>query len=342
MKSPVLLLSILLALAFPAGGRASASEGQSGQHRPANNERWPESPPQNPNASRPQASTNPRRERAQDRESAIELRSDLVTLTATVTGSRGELVGDLRKEDFEVIEDGKPQALATFGRSEVPLSLVIVFDASLSVRSRLDFEKQAILHFLRATLRPVDQAAILSVSTDILWRQELTQSIEVLAAAVRSISAEGATALYDGIRVAAEKLSACDGRRVVLILSDGRDTISRNTLTEVLRVAQAADVVIYGINSSGTPPSANVRDLAGERALEKLANSTGGEVLFPDRAEELEPAFMRLAGQLRTQYFLGFYSSNEMRDGSFRQLVVRLRRPGTFARARSGYYAPKS
>ncbi len=333
---PTLMLLALL-LAAPV----NAPSGQSGQHRPATNERWPNASPQNPNSQRPQSSS-PGKQKTSEREGVVELRADLVTLTATVTGARGELVANLGKDDFEIIEDGKPQAIATFGKSDVPLRLVVIFDASLSVRSRLDFEKQAVVRFLRSTIRPVDRAAIISVSTDTVLRQDLTNNLDLLTAAARAINAEGATALYDAINEATARLSATEGRRVIVVLSDGRDTISRATLTEVLRAVQAADAVIYGINSSGTPPSANVRDLAGERALEKMANTTGGEVLFPDRAEELEPSFARLAEQLRTQYVLGFYSTNETRDGSFRQLAVRLKRPGAYARARSGYYAPRS
>ncbi len=337
----VLSLFWITSLCIASLGSAWA---QSGQNRPTPKERWPDNPPQNPNSQNPQTSSGGKKKQGAEaeQEGVIKLRSDLVTVTTTVTGGAGELIGNLGREDFEVFEDGSAQKIESFGRSNVPLSLIVIFDASLSVRSRLDFEKQAVARFLRTTLRPVDRAAILSVSTDIVWRQELTSNLELLLAAVRSIAAEGATALYDAVNTAATRLLDSDGRRIIAVLSDGRDTISRATLAEALRNVQKADAVIYGINTGGAPASANVRDLAGERALETMADHTGGEVFFPNRLEDLEPAFARLGDQLRTQYVLGYYSTNESRDGAFRHVVVRVKRPGAYARARQGYYAPKA
>jgi Ca-activated chloride channel family protein len=272
----------------------------------------------------------------------VELRADLVTATVTVASPKGTLAKDLKAEDFEILENGIPQRISTFSRhAEMPLTLVMVFDTSGSIKSRLNFEKDTVARFLRTIMRPIDKVAIISVNTDVILQQYFTSSVNQLLAAIDRLSAEGATALYDAIEAAATALRARQGRRVIVILSDGRDTISQTTLNVALRRAQQADVVIYAINTSGQPASANTRDLAGERALETFCNQTGGEVFFPNRLEELDPAFSRLADQLRTQYVLGFYSTNEARDGSYRRLAVRVKRPNLFARAREGYYALK-
>ena len=205
---PTVLLLLLLAWIGP--DLSLPALGQSGQRRPPSTERWPNDPPQNPNSQRPQSSSSGKKEKVSDQGGIVELRADLVTVTATVTGSRGELIGNIAKDDFEVSEDGKPQAIATFARSEVPLTMVILFDASLSVRTRLEFERQAVVKFLRTTLRPVDRVGIISVSTDIIWRQDLTNNLEQLTAASRAIFAEGATALYDAVNEAATRLSSAE------------------------------------------------------------------------------------------------------------------------------------
>jgi Ca-activated chloride channel family protein len=222
-----------------------------------------------------------------------------------------------------------------------PFALVMVFDASLSVRHRLQFEKDAAAKFFRSVLRPNDLASVLSVSTEVSVAQGFTSDLRLLMAAISKVQAEGTTALYDGIARSADALLPTDGRHVIVVISDGRDIISRISLLGCLRLAQEADAVIYAINTSGKPASANDRDLVGERALETLANRTGGEVFFPDRIEELDPVFQRLANQIRSQYLLGYYSSNEARDGSYRRIAVRIRRNECYARAREGYYALK-
>ncbi|RMG56045.1 MAG: VWA domain-containing protein [Acidobacteria bacterium] len=272
----------------------------------------------------------------------VKLRADLVTVVVTVSDATGNLMQNLNVEDFEILEDGIPQVITTFSRnSETPLSLVMILDASLSVKNRLRFEKEAFAAFLRAIIRPIDRVAIFSVSTDVALQQGFTGDIDKLLFAISHVSAQGATALYDAIATAAELLKTRPGRRVIIILSDGRDTISRLTLTEALRRVQEADAVIYAINTSLTSMPSNQQAWPGQQTLDVLCRQTGGEAFFPRDLTELNPIFDRLANELRMQYVLGFISSNERRDGSYRRLTVRIKKPGVTARARAGYYAPK-
>jgi Ca-activated chloride channel family protein len=283
------------------------------------------------------SATTPTRE-----DQVVELRADLVTVTVTVATPTGQLITDLKSDDFEMLEDGVPQPITTFSRHlHLPLSLVVLFDTSLSIRTRLKFEKETLARFLRAIVRSIDQVAIISFNTDVTLDQPFTDNVNQLQSAIERLEAKGATALYDAVEAAASELRGQSKRRVILIMSDGRDIISRATLATALRAVQEADAVIYAINTSGRPASANVRELAGERALETLCDRTGGEVFFPESLEDLDPVFSRLADQLRTQYVLGFSPINETRDGSFRHLTVRVKRPNVFARAREGYYALK-
>lgn len=272
---------------------------------------------------------------------AVVLRSDLVLVTTTVIGPGGELVRNLTKDDFEILEDDVPQnILLCASETVMPLRLVLVFDTSLSVKSRFDFEKQAVNRFFSSVVQRGDQAALITVSTDVIVQHGLTSRVDVLVTLVERLRSEGATALYDALVTAADLLRDVQGRRVILILSDGRDTLSRTTLVQALQRVQEVGAVVYAINTAPPGASPNLRELAGERALEILARETGGEVYFPHRVEELDPVFARLTEHLRHQYVLGFSSSNEARDGSFRRLTVRVKREGAVARARSGYYAP--
>jgi Ca-activated chloride channel homolog len=176
----------------------------------------------------------------------------------------------------------------------------------------------------------------------------------LLVNALKYLSAYGATSLYDAIFLASEYLKPAQGRRVIVVISDGGDTTSQRTLLESLASAQQADVMIFAVFTGNRDFSENLRDLAGERALEALTSETGGLVFRPiatpgtrgketdeQSIRELDLAFNDLAEQLRTQYTLGFYSTNDKRDGSFRKLAVRIKKPGYTTRARSGYYAPK-
>ncbi|MBI3426019.1 MAG: VWA domain-containing protein [Acidobacteria bacterium] len=293
----------------------------------------------------------------EQKEEAIRINTDLVTVVTNIIAPAGGKASDLQREDFEVLEDGAAQELTIFTReSEAPLRLVMLFDTSLSVAPRLAFEKKAAAKFFERLIRPQDQAALFSVATDVVLQQEFTNRVPLLTNATKQLKAGGATSLYDGIYLAADYLKPARGRRIIVLITDGGDTTSAKTLKLALQQTQGVDGVIYAIYTGGLWNSQNLRDLAAERALAALTKETGGEVYHPKLADnddaapddnsdhalkELDAAFAKLADELRTQYILGFYSSNEARDGGFRKLAVKIKKPGFSARARAGYYAPK-
>jgi Ca-activated chloride channel family protein len=284
-------------------------------------------------------------------EDTIRINSDLVNVVVTIAGRPSNASIDLKLEDFEILEDGAPQEITYFSReSDQPFKLVMLFDTSLSVMHALNFERIAAARFFERVIRPQDRAAVFSVSTDVVVLQEFTNKVPLLVEATRRLSAQGATSFYDGIYLAADYLKKTRGRRVIVIVSDGGDTTSNKSLLESLAQAQESDAVIFTVFTGNPWPSENLRDLAAERALETLTGETGGETLKPKlppvkndsrRGEEtedfslkeLDRAFGALAEQLRTQYVLGFFSTNEKRDGPFRKLSVRIKKPGYFARA---------
>ncbi|MGH9939610.1 MAG: VWA domain-containing protein [Blastocatellia bacterium] len=289
----------------------------------------------------------------------IRINSDLVNVVVTAAGKTLNASLNLKQDDFEIFEDGAPQEIANFARdADQSLRMVMLFDTSLSVAQMLNFERRAAARFFERVMRPRDRAAVFSVSTDVVVLQDFTNKLPLLIDATRQLRAQGATSLYDAIYLASDHLKNAEGRRVIVIVSDGGDTTSNKGLLEALAQAQKSDAVIFAIFTGNQWPSQNLRDLAAERALEALARETGGEVLKPKlprgqngwqpgeetddmSLKELDRAFTNLAEQLRTQYVLGFFSTNEKRDGSFRKLNVRIKKPEYTARARTGYYAPK-
>ncbi len=280
---------------------------------------------------------------AQERpdDSVVKVRTELVNVLVSVTDQKGNLVHGLTKNDFEVLENGIRQEINLFGQSAtVPLRMAMLFDLSLSVRPRLKFQKEAAERFFSSVLRPVDSAALFGFNHDVTIEQDFTSDRKQLISALRGLKSSGGTALYDAIFLASERLERGPGRRVIVILSDGLNMISRTTLESALRMAEKADATIYAIytvNRLSEEPGV----VSGEKLLQQICERTGGQVFFPENSYALDGVFEQLSQVLRAQYALSFYSSSEQNDGSYRRLEVQLKRPDLKVRARKGYYAPK-
>jgi len=294
--------------------------------------------------------TRPRRvgDDAQD-DKPLKLKADLVTVITSVTDSSGNQINDLTQKDFDVFEDEGPQDIAGFYREgQIPLRLMFLFDISGSIRHRIEFEKRAAAQFFRNVVRPGDQAALMSISSDAKIELQLTSDIDHLISTLSDLKPQGATALYDGLIAAAKYLRPTEGRHVLVVLSDGTDTVSTSTLAQALAEAQKSDAVIYGVHSTGVAPSASVQDLAGEFVLKAMCEDTGGRAFFPpiyeDQKKEtrdLDEIYKRLAAEVRAQFVLTYYSKSDAKPGTFRTIRVDVKRPGLQVRARRGYYTTK-
>jgi len=273
----------------------------------------------------------------------------LVRILATVKNLAGELVGALEKDDFIVLDEGVPQEIAVFERrSEQPLSIALLIDTSLSTAIELRYETESVGKFLKAFLaegHPQDAVAVYSFNYDVTRRTGFTRRVETLEGALKRLKPEGGTSLYDAICLAGEELEARQGRRAIIVITDGSDTTSARSFHDALRAAHMADAVLYAVlvMPIRNEPGRNIR---GENALTGLALGTGGRVFAPSVGPTLDQAFTEILRELRTQYLLGFYPRRvpEVKDG-FHRLEVRLRRPDLRAAARSGYYeesAPRS
>ena len=282
---------------------------------------------------------------AQVREEAspvIRASVDVVNVLLTVRERRGDYVTDLKREDFEISEDGVRQKVEFFsnetGEDAQPMTVVLLIDTSGSVKDKLAFEQEAASEFLSQTLRKnKDLAAVVQFDSEVSLIQDFTYDYSVLENAIQSLRAGGSTKLYDAIWVSVNELLRHEvGRRMLVILSDGADTQSLTRDNEALKVAQEQDVVIYGIGvRSGRFDS----DFG---QLKKFAEGTGG-LFFNSKVDlqKLREAFTRINRGIKNQYALGYVSTNPRRDGSFREIKVRVRRSGLNVTHRKGYYSPR-
>lgn len=307
----------------------------------------PAPPAQDP---RPSQDTRPRRvtDEAQD-DSPIKLSADLVTVITSVTDAAGNQINDLAQSDFEIYEDNTPQDIAGFYREgQMPLRLIFLFDTSSSIRHRFDFEQRAAAQFFRQVMRPGDQGAIMSVSTDPKLESQFTPDVDKLVNTLANMKPEGATSLYNAMIEAAKYIRPAEGRHVMVVLSDGTDTSSSTTLAQALTEVQKSDAIIYAVHSTGIAPSANVQDLAGEFVLKAMCEDTGGRAFFPPIYQEqkkeirdLDEIYRRVAAEVRAQFVLTYYSKGGGRPNTFKAVRVAVKRPGLQVRARRGYYTSK-
>ena len=337
----VSLVIFLLPLTFAQSGRQTPPPPKP-QPPPQSQGRRPVTPPSD--ETRPRRATDD----PQD-EKPLKLKADLVNVITSVTDSAGNQVNDLTQKDFELFEDDRGQDIAGFYREgQVPLRLIFLFDTSGSIRHRFDFEQRAAAQFFKNVMRHGDQAALMSISSESKIELQFTSDVDQLVTVLAQLKPQGATALYDGMITAARYLRPSEGRHVMVVLSDGTDTVSTSTLAQALTEVQRSDAIIYAVHSTGVAPSASVQDLAGEFVMKAMCEDTGGRAFFPPiyedqkkEARDLDEIYKRLAAEVRAQFVLTYYSKAEGKSGQFRAIRVEVRRPGLQVRARRGYYSTK-
>ena len=266
-----------------------------------------------------------------------------VNLQFTVSDKKGRFVNDLSKDDFEIIESRKPQAIVEFSaESNLPLRLAILMDTSNSIRERFKFQQEAATDFINTVIRPrQDKATVVSFDMSAELVQDLTDATDKLSTSIRGLRPGGGTAMYDAIFFACRDKLMQDQpmhkfRRAMVILSDGEDNQSRWTREQALEMAHKADVVIYAIstNRSGI-------ETDGDKVLKYFAQETGGLAFFPFKAQDMAQDFENIANELRHQYNVLFRPEPFKADGLYHAVkVVVKNRKDLIVRARHGYYAP--
>jgi len=267
-------------------------------------------------------------------EPTIRVTTRIVPLPTMVTDGQGRLVPDLEQEDFTILDNGKPQEIVLFENTVQPFTVVVMLDFSLSMALELDLLKEAAEDFLLRML-PDDKGQVGAFSDRIQFSGSFTNNRDRLIASIRDLDYGNSTKLWDAIDASISLLEPVEGRRVVLVFTDGDDTASRVGLTAVKERAQRNDVMVYAIglrsHMAGRPMSAP------DSGLKKIAEATGGGYFEMNKAEDLGPTFTRVAQELHSLYTISF--SPQKLDGKEHKLQVKTKLADQKVRTRASYIA---
>ena len=277
----------------------------------------------------------------------FEVGIEVINLNLSVTDNRSRYVTDLLAKDFAVFEDGIRQELSLFTHENLPISMAVLIDSSASMDEKLATAQAAATRFVR-TLRPEDAAEIIQFNDRATVLQDFTADHTALEAAIRRTVAAGPTALHNALYIALKELGkqkkAGQLRRLaIVLLTDGEDTASLVTDEQVLELARKTEINIYAIRLATDRAADRLRPSFSQASyvLTALSRETGGQVFFPTSLNELETVYDRIAEELRTQYSVGYVSSNRRQDGKWRRIVVRVpERESITVRHKLGYYGP--
>jgi len=270
---------------------------------------------------------------------------NLVHVLATVKGPDGAPIGDLKREEFTVIDGGQQREIVVFERqTNRPLSVAMMLDTSSSTGKEIQFEKESAKRFAANLLESdrygKDRLSIFRFSVFVELATDFTNKRKPIQWALDSLSPDSGTSMYDAILLAAGQLDARTGRRVMVIITDGGDTSSRITFHKALEHAQRIDAVIYGVIVMPIKADAG-RNVGGENALKTLAANTGGATFVQFGDVDLDQAFDEILRSLRTQYLIGYYPPEHTSvTQRFRPVAVTVSRPDATVLARNGYFVP--
>ncbi|HXG63949.1 MAG TPA: VWA domain-containing protein [Blastocatellia bacterium] len=281
-----------------------------------------------------------------DQDDAVRLHADLVVVNVTVTDANGQYAHGLSAKDFAILEDGAAQKIESFDSEEAPFAAAILIDMSGSMEYKFSLARAAAASFLDH-IREDDQVAVYGFNNQVKQFQDFS-NVRDITEYIWDAEARDQTRLYDCMDEAIDALSKRpERRRALLVISDGWDSMSRKaTYDSALRKAMASGVLIYTIdlmddaqvNGGG---SASIGLRRGRRDMQEFASQSGARYIHSPQGDKLEEAFTGIVEELRNQYTLTYYSTNDKRDGRWRKLNVSVSRPGLTTRARRGYYAPK-
>lgn len=291
----------------------------------------------------------------------IKVNVDIVNILASVRTKSGGLVGNLEKNDFTLFEDGKEQQIKYFTReTDLPLTIGLLVDVSLSQENLIDIERRAADEFFADVVRPKDQAFVISFGEEAELLQDYTNSRKLLQHAMDGLKPNGpppmlnsgpvptvyqprGTILFDAVYLAAaEQLKGQVGRKVLVIITDGVDQGSRYKIEQAIKAAQMSDAMIYSICYSDPRAYGMMFGSPGDHDLRRMSDDTGGRELKVDRKHSLQDIFKEIQAEMRSQYALGYTPTNDKKDGSFRKVDIKLKSKDLKVQARKGYYAVAS
>ena len=280
---------------------------------------------------------------SQKDESTFRVNVRLVNVFTTVTNSRGAPVADLTKDDFQLLEDGVPQTIKVFEKeSAIPLSIALAVDTSPSTLRDFKLEVSSARKFVHSILRQEDHLSVFEVTETVYQRTGYTSDMKTIERGIDSLRTGPGTSIYDAIYLCSESLLDREGRKVLVLITDGGDTTSKADYNNALRRAQQAEAIVYSIIVVPVEADAG-RNLGGEHALIQISKDTGGKYYYAEGEQQLDDAFRKISDELRTQYLLAFYPSRKLSDSPFRRIQVELNKKDPEGkpyqvRHRAGYY----
>jgi len=280
---------------------------------------------------------------SQKGESTYRVNVRLVNVFNTVTDSRGAPVADLNKDDFQLLEDGVPQTIKVFEKeSAIPLSIALAIDTSPSTLRDFKLETTSARRFVHSILRSEDRLSVFQVTETIDQLTRFTSDLKTIEHGIDNLRTGPGTSIYDAIFLCSESLMDREGRKVLVLITDGGDTTSKADYNGALRRAQQAEAIVYSIIVVPVEADAG-RNLGGEHALIQISKDTGGKYYYAEGQQQLDEAFRKISDELRTQYLLAFYPSRKLSDSPFRRIHVELSKKDPEGRPyqvrhRAGYY----
>ncbi len=276
---------------------------------------------------------------------------NVVNVLANVTDKKGHIIRDLHKDDFSILEDGRPQTIRYFAaQPDLPLILGLMIDSSMSQQRVITPERSACFHFLDQVVRPnKDKVFLLQFDMSVAIRQELTSSWKDLNDALAAVDTPsrkelthqvgGGTLLYDAVVKGSKMMQDQHGRKALIVMTDGVDNGSDADLTAAIDTAQKADTLIYSIlfSDAGFYGFGGGRD--GRNVLQRMSKDSGGGFFEVSKKESIDQIFDVIQDELRSQYNLGYVSDQSPRDYEFRKLQVKARQKDWIVQARDRYYA---
>jgi Ca-activated chloride channel family protein len=271
--------------------------------------------------------------------------TELVTFGVTVTDKRGNFITDLGQDDFEIFEDEKTQGLRYFTRgmeldAAPELHVGLLFDTSGSMGQDIQLARSAAIKFLN-TLSDARDITLVDFDTEVRVSKYGQQDFPRLVERIRNRKPDGFTAMYDALGLYLQGADLDDGRKILVIFTDGGDTRSTLSFADTMTLLRASDATVYAVGFIENQPS-NVRSQQRLR-LSQIAAETGGEAFFPLSMKQIDGAYEKIVAQIRAQYTLGYLSSSSARDGRWRKVEIKVRRPDlkdARVQTRKGYFAP--
>jgi len=273
----------------------------------------------------------------------IVVRVNEVNLIFTVTDKRGKFITGLRRENFGLLDDGRPPlaVLRFTQQTNLPLRVGIMLDTSSSIRQRFQFEQDSAVEFLLQILHRDDRAFVegFDIQTDLA--QDFTNNVDLLNQGIRKLRPGGGTALFDALyKTCKDQMLTLQEtgavRRALILVSDGDDNYSRVEESDAIKMCQRADTIVYSISTNISPSKDK-----GDDVLKQISEATGGQAFYPTKLEDVAIGFRNVEEELRSQYHLVYRPANLKMDGSFRTIYLQAVDPRYHVRAQKGYFAPR-